>query len=198
MRGRKMMSDQDLAKLAIGGLAAAVVALVAAAPPASAAAKGTMAPRNAPASSNEPAGDAPFLAQGKRVDLHSFKGQSIMLWQVATWCGSCAVGLRTMAQHLTLIDASNIKIIILQDYKNGGYPGEGMEKFVAKNAPALLHDAHFIIGKDTEKLFNLYNRHHYIDVYHLIQPNGRIAVTSSAPSATFDKIAQFIKAKGES
>jgi hypothetical protein len=163
-----------------------------------AAPSGTMAPMNAPSASNERAADAPFLAHGKTMNLRSFKGQPIMLWQVATWCGSCAVGLQTLAQHQALIDASSLKIIVLRDYKNGGYPGDDMEKFVVANAPALLHDPHFIIGEDTEALFNLYNPHHYIDVYHLIEPNGHIAVISSAPSATFDKIEQFIKAKGKS
>lgn len=197
MPGQKMMTNQKLAKLAIGGLAAAFVALAAAAPSAWAAPKGTMAPMNAPAPS-EPAGDAPFLAHGKQVNLQSFKGQPIMLWQVATWCGSCAVGLQTMAQKRAMIDASNLKVIVLRDYKNGGYPGEDMEKFVAANAPALLHDSHFIIGEDTEALFKLYNPHHYVDVYHLIGPDGHIAVISSAPSVTFDKIEKFIKAQEKS
>lgn len=198
MRGLKMMLNQKLAKFAAGGLSAILVAVAVAAPPAWAGPKGTMAPMNAPTPSQEHVGDAPFLAHGKTMNLHSFNGQPIMLWQVATWCGSCAVGLQTMAQNLALIDASNLKIIILQDYKNGGYPGDDMEKFVAANAPALLHDSHFIIGEDTEELFNRYNPHHYIDVYHLIEPDGHIAVISSAPSATFDKIEQFIKAKAKS
>ena len=198
MPRHQTMTNQKLAKLALGGLSAVLVTLAAAAPPVWAAPKGTMAPMNAAAPSAERAGDAPFLVHGKKMNLQSFKGQSIMLWQVATWCGSCAVGLQTMAQNQGLIDASNLKIIVLRDYQNGGYPGDDMEKFVAANAPALLHDSHFIIGEDTEELFKLYNPHHYIDVYHLIEPNGHIAVISSAPSATFKKIEQFIKAQGKS
>jgi hypothetical protein len=192
---KKMMTIQRRTKFALGGLAAVIVAATAAAPPARAA---SMAPMNAPVPSHVRAGDAPFLAHGKRINLQSFKGQPIMLWQVATWCGSCAVGLQTMAQNRALIDASDLKIIVLRDYKNGGYPGDSMEKFVAANAPALLHDSHFIIGKDTEALFNLYNPRHYVDVYDLIEPSGRIAMISSAPSVTFHKIEQFIKAKGKS
>lgn len=189
------MTNQKLAKVVLGSLSAILVAMTAAASPAWAA---SMAPMNAPVPSQTRVGDAPFLTHGKRMNLQSFKGQPIMLWQVATWCKSCAAGLQTMAQNQTLIDASNLKIIVLRDYKNGGYPGDDMEKFVAANAPALLHDSHFIIGEDTEELFKLYNPHHYIDVYHLIEPNGHIAVMSSAPSVTFDKIEQFIKAKGKS
>jgi hypothetical protein len=195
MLGEKKTTNQKLAKFALGGLSAVIVAIAAAASPAWAA---SMAPMNAPVPSQARAGDAPFLVHGKRTNLQSFKGQPIMLWQVATWCKSCAVGLQTMAQNQALIDASNLKIVVLRDYKNGGYPGDDMEKFVAANAPTLLHDPHFIIGEDTEELFNLYNPNHYIDVYHLIGSDGHVAAISSAPSVTFDKIEQFIKAQEKS
>ncbi len=198
MRGLKMMRNQKFAKFVVGGLSAILVAVVAAAPLAWAGPKGTMAPMNGPAPSNERAADAPFLVNGKTMSLESLKGQPVMVWQVATWCGSCAVGLKTMAQNLALIHASNLKVIVLRDYKNGGYPGDDMDKFVAANAPALLHDPHFIIGEDTEELFNRYNPHHYVDVYTLIGSNGQIAAVSSAPSMTFGKIKQFIKAEGKS
>src|SRR5579875_1101878 len=189
---------QKLNRRALGGFFAAFAVLAARLPPVWAAPKGEMAPKNAPAPANASAVDAPFLVNGKTMNLQSFKGQPIMLWQVATWCKSCAAGLKTMAENLALIHASNLKVIILRDYQNGGYPGEEMGKFVAANAPALLHDPHFIIGEDTEELFRRYNPHHYVDVYHLIGSDGRIAVISSAPSATFDKLAQFIKAEGKS
>lgn len=198
MRKEKRMSvNHRLAKFALGSLSAVVVALVAAAPPAWAAPNGTMA-LNGPAPANERAAGAPFLVNGKTMNLESFKGQPVMVWQVATWCGSCAVGLKTIAQNQALIDASHLKVIVLRDYRNGGYPGDDMGKFVAANAPALLHDPHFIIGEDTEELFNRYNPHHYVDVYTLIGSNGQIAAVSSAPSMTFDKIKQFIKAEGKS
>jgi len=195
---QKTTINQKLTRRALGGFSALLVVLAAPSPPAWAAPKGEMAPLNAPAPANASAVDAPFLVHGKTMNLQSFKGQPIMLWQVATWCKSCAAGLKTMAENLDLIHASNLKIIILRDYQNGGYPGEEMEKFVAANAPELLHDPHFIIGEDTEELFQRYNPHHYVDVYHLIGSDGRIVAISSAPSATFDKIAQFIKAEGKS
>lgn len=195
LKQKKVTDNQRLTKVARKSLSVVIVAITSAASPAWAA---SMAPMNAPVPSQAHADDAPFLVHGKKMNLQSFKGQPIMLWQVATWCKSCAVGLQTMAQNQALIDASNLKVIVLRDYKNGGYPGDDMEKFVAANAPALLHDSHFIIGEDTEELFNRYNAHHYIDVYHLIEPDGHIAAISSAPSVTFDKIEQFIKAKGKS
>lgn len=189
-------------KLALGVLSAVIIALASAASATPAAAqgtpKGTMAPMNIRAPAGERAAEAPFLAHRRTLNLRAFKGQPVMLWQVATWCASCAVGLQTLAQHQALIDASNLEVIVLRDYQNGGYPGEDMEKFTVENAPALLHDSHFIIGEDTQALFNLYNPRHYVDIYYLIEPNGHIALTSSAPSMTFGKIEQFIKKEGKS
>jgi hypothetical protein len=190
------MSNRKLAKLALGGLSAALVALAGTASPLPGTHHGAMAPTNAP--SGERAAAAPFLVQGKTMNLQSFKGQPVMLWQVATWCPSCAIGLQTLAQHQALIDASKLKVIILRDYQNGGYPGMDMEKFVAANAPALLHDSHFLIGEDTQALYKLYNPRHFIDVYYLIEPNGQVALTASAPSMSFDKIEQFIRKGGKS
>src|SRR5579883_3282913 len=169
---QKTALQQKLTRRSLGGFFAACAVLAAPYAPAWAAPKGEMAPMNAPAPTNEYAADAPFLANGKTMNLQAFKGQPIMLWQVATWCKSCAAGLKTMAENL--------------------------EKFVAANAPALLHDPHFIIGEDTEELFRRYNPHHYVDVYHLIGSNGQIVAISSVPSATFEKIKQFIKAEGKS
>lgn len=159
---------------------------VAAAPP-------MMAPRNGPAPHGS-AVNAAFLSHGKRLYLYSgTTSQPVMLWQVATWCGSCKVGLQALAHHQSLIDASDLKVIILQDYQDGGYPGEDMEKFVAQNAPTLLHDSHFIIGNDTEALYKTYNPRHFVDVYYLITSSKRISVESSNPAITFAKIQHFIK-----
>jgi thiol-disulfide isomerase/thioredoxin len=191
--------DKQVAKFSPWRLSATVLVIAITATAAWAAPTGKMGPMNAPAPpASRLAADAPFLVHGDKVFLQSFKGQPIMVWQVTTWCPSCRAGLATMAQHKSLIDASNLKVIVLRDYKNGGYPGEDMEKFVAEAAPTLLHDPHFVFGEDTETLFKLYNPHHYIDVYQLIAPDGRIAVISSTPSATFGKIEQFIKVQAKS
>ncbi len=189
------MLNRKLAKRALGGLSAALVAVAAVAAPLPGAHHGTMAPMQAPV--NERATAAPFLVHGKTLNLQSFKGQPILLWQVATWCPSCAVGLKTLAQHRSLIDASKLKVIVLREYKDGGYPGVDMEKFTTENAPALLHDSHFIIGEDTQTLFDRYDPRHYVDIYYLIKPDGQVALTNSNPTMSFSKIEQFTKTEGQ-
>ncbi len=177
-------------KSAIFAVAIAAVALIRGY--ADAAPSGTMGPENPPASSAEMAPNAPFLVRGHHVPLATYHGQPLMIWEIATWCGSCKAGLRAFVHHEALIDKSNLKIIVLRDYKNGGYPGITIEKFAAQVAPALLKDPHFVFGDATKQLATAYNPHHYVDIYQLIDAQNQIVTTSSAPSVTFGKIERFI------
>ena len=159
---------------------------------------GVMGPKNAPSPTDQAAPPASFISNGKTVALEAFKGHPVMLWQVATWCGSCRAGLRTFAHEKALIDKSDIRVIVLRDYKNGGYPGIGITKFAEQTAPSLMRDPHFVFGNDTKALYTLYNPHHYVDVYDLIGIDNKIQAVSSTPSATFGKIKAFIASEPKS
>ncbi|OZB39260.1 MAG: hypothetical protein B7X48_09870 [Acidiphilium sp. 34-60-192] len=159
---------------------------------------GVMGPKNGPNPTTQTAPAASFTSSGKTVSLDTFKGHPVMLWQVATWCGSCRAGLRTFAHEKALIDKSDIRVIVLRDYKNGGYPGIGITKFAEQTAPSLMHDPHFVFGNDTKALYELYNPHHYVDVYDLIGADNKIKTVSSTPSATFGKIKAFIASEPKS
>lgn len=155
---------------------------------------GGMGPLDTPAPTDRMAPAASFVSKGQTIAIASFKGHRVMLWQVATWCGSCRAGLQMFEAQKALVDKSDIRIIVLRDYKNGGYPGISITAFAKQAAPSLLHDPHFIFGDDTASLFALYNPQHYVDIYNLIDADGRIKVVSGSPSATFAKIQQFMTA----
>jgi thiol-disulfide isomerase/thioredoxin len=159
---------------------------------------GVMGPKDAPSPGDQSVPVASFISHGKTISLGAYKGHPIMLWQVATWCGSCRAGLHVLTENKAMIDRTNVRIIILRDYKNGGYPGIGITKFATQAAPSLMHDPHFIFGDDTKALYTLYNPHHYVDVYDLISNDRKITAVSSTPSATFGKIKAFIAADSSS
>ena len=159
---------------------------------ASAAPSGTMGPKNPPAASVRAAPDAAFRLQGSLVKLATYRDRKRMIWEVATWCGSCKAGLKAFAHHQALIDKSDMKIIVLRDYKNGGYPGITIDKFAAKVAPSLLKDPHCVFGEATKAFGAAYNPRHFVDIYQLVDARNRIVLTSSAPSVTFGKIEHFI------
>ncbi|HQT89640.1 MAG: hypothetical protein B7Z58_17450 [Acidiphilium sp. 37-64-53] len=167
-------------------------ALMSVPPMALASPSGVMGPKDAQSPSNKAAPAASFVSHGQTISLASYRGHPVMLWQVATWCGSCRAGLRKFTQEKAMIDKSDIRVIVLRDYKNGGYPGIGITKFAEQTAPSLMHDPHFIFGDDTKTLYTLYNPHHYVDVYDLIGTDRKTKTMSSTPSATFGKIKAFI------
>ena len=134
-----------------------------------------------------------FMQAGKPVAVKTYDGRKLMIWQVATWCSSCAAGLRILARHRAEIDAADARVLILRAYKNGGYPGIGIKAFARKAAPALLRDPHFIFGDDTKPLFVRTNPLHEVDFYQLVAANGRVVATDSAPSASWSTIAAFLK-----
>ncbi|WP_293026719.1 hypothetical protein [Pandoraea sp.] len=84
-------------------------------------------------------------------------------------------------------------VLVLQNYDIGGYAGPGMREFASSVAAPLLKDPHFVFGEDTEALFERYNPRKFVDIYQVIAANGRVRLTSSSPSATFDKIEGFIR-----
>lgn len=157
-----------------------------------AAPSGTMGPKNSPVSAATPAPDATFRSNGHLVKLATYRGHKLMIWEVATWCGSCKAGLKALAHHQALIDRSNLTVVVLRDYKNGGYPGIAIEKFAAQVAPSLLKDRHFVFGDATKELATAYDPRHYVDIYQLIDARNQIVTTSAAPSVTFGKIEHFM------
>ena len=130
---------------------------------------------------------------GTVQQLDAYQGHPVIVWQVTTWCPSCAAGLRTFAEHKAQIDQSNMTVLVLRDYKNGGYPGPGMRDFANSVAPALLKDPHFVFGEDTQALFERYNPDKFVDIYQVIAPDGKVRLVSSSPSATFGKIEVFLQ-----
>jgi thiol-disulfide isomerase/thioredoxin len=192
------MNGHPIATAIIARRLALLAGLIALPAVASAAPSGVMGPKDAASPGDRTAPLASFISRGRTISLGSYKGHPIMLWQVATWCGSCRAGLRVFAQNQTMIDKTNVRVIVLRDYKNGGYPGIGITKFATQAAPSLMGDPHFIFGDDTKALYTLYNPHHYVDVYDLISKNRKITTVSSTPSATFGKIKAFIEAEPSS
>ena len=138
--------------------------------------------------------NAPFkTVDGKMVQIDAYKGHPVIVWQVTTWCPSCAAGLRTFADHQAQIDHSDMTVLVLRDYDNGGYPGPVMRDFAKSVAATLLDDPHFVFGDDTKALFERYNPGKFVDIYQVVAADGRVRLASSSPSATFDKIEAFLR-----
>lgn len=155
---------------------------------------GMSAPLSAYASRSAQAPAAPFnTTSGQTLSTASLTGRPTLLWLMSTWCGSCAAGLQTLAQHAKGLQKAGLRVVVLRNYHNDGYPGMRIAAFTRKVLPHFKPPKNWILGQASRQLGQGYNAKHYPDVYFLIDAKGRIRAVDSAPSATFPRILAFAK-----
>lgn len=146
------------------------------------------------AGSAPPAPVAAFTtATGKTLSTTDLKGRPTMLWLLSTWCGSCAAGLQTLAQHADILRKTGLRVVVLRNYKNDGYPGLHIAEFTRKVLPNFNPPKNWVLGQASRQLGERYNAKFYPDIYFLMDAKGRIRSVDSAPSATFARILAFAR-----
>jgi len=139
--------------------------------------------------------DTYFYVNSKKVLLKNFKGKKVMLWLFSTWCPSCIVGFQALAKKQPELKKDNLTIIILRNYKNGGYPGPTAIEFAKKYGENLLKAKNWVFGEASNNLESIYNSKKYPDIYFLINSKGYVININGAPAATLDNILSFAKSK---
>lgn len=136
---------------------------------------------------------ATFLSRGKNVSLNAYRGQKVMLWLFSTWCPSCQAGLAALAQEQTALTAGRVHLIVLENYRNGGYSGPSMQTLMNQHARSVESAPNWTIGTATQPFARVYNAKAYPDIYYLIGADGKIEVVGSAPSASMSQILAFAR-----
>ncbi len=154
---------------------------------------GAMPPAHANPSAGMKAPPVVFLAHGHKVSLASFHGQKVMLWLFSTWCPSCQAGLPLLARDERIFAAHHLRLIILENYHNGGYPGPTLSSLMNRYAQAAQRAQNWTVGLATRRTAAVYNARSYPDIFYLIRPDGTIEKVSSAPSAHLKTILDFAK-----
>jgi len=137
--------------------------------------------------------DTYFYVNSKKISLKKFEGKKIMLWLFSTWCPSCIVGFQALAKKQDELKKNKLTIIVLRNYKNGGYPGPTVIEFAKKYGKNLLKAKNWVFGEASNNLENIYNPKKYPDIYFLINSKGIIVDMNGAPAATIDNILSFSK-----
>lgn len=141
-----------------------------------------------------PAPVVPYTtAHGQIRSTAQFKGHPTLLWLVSTWCSSCAAGLHTLTRHATELDETGLRVVILRNYKNDGYPGPDIRQFTAQTVPQFKVPKSWTLGQASKRLDRAYNPRHYPDIYFFIDAKGRIESVGGAPAATMDEILRFAR-----
>ncbi len=134
---------------------------------------------------------APYTtASGQHRSTARFRGHQTLLWLVSTWCTSCAQGIKALAPRAPELRRAKLRVVVLRNYRNSGYPGPGIAQFVKHATPNPVSKV-WTLGEASKALEAAYNPRHYPDIYFLIDPAGHIQTISSAPSATLQTILAF-------
>lgn len=139
--------------------------------------------------------DAVFLTGGRRVSLAAYHGKKVMLWLFSTWCPSCRAGLETLPRDQKRFLAGHLHLIILENYKNGGYPGPSLKKMRDRYAKGIRGVSNWTFGHATRGLAALYNPQSYPDIFYLIRRDGIIQTVESAPTAHLATVLHFAKGR---
>jgi thiol-disulfide isomerase/thioredoxin len=140
--------------------------------------------------------DAVFLSGGRRISLVAYHGKKVMLWLFSTWCPSCRAGLETLPHDQKRFLAGHLHLIILENYKNGGYPGPSLKKMKNRYAKGIQGASNWSFGHATRSLASLYNPQSYPDIFYLIRRDGTIRTVESAPTAHLATILHFAEGSG--
>lgn len=142
---------------------------------------------------NQPAPNAWFTVPAGRDSIAQFKGRKVMLWLLSTWCSSCQEGLRVLAREQPALQRAGLTVIVVENYRNGGYGGAPIASFVERYGASVQHAPNWVFGSAPRSFRSLYNPRNFPDIYYLIDQRGVVRVIDAAPSATLQKILAFAR-----
>lgn len=142
---------------------------------------------------NRGAPNAWFSVPAGRDSIAQFKGRKVMLWLLSTWCSSCQEGLRVLAREQPELQRAGLTVIVVENYRNGGYGGTPIASFVRRYGASVEHAPNWVFGSAPRSFGSRYNPRNFPDIYYLIDKRGVVRVIDAAPSATLEKILMFVR-----
>lgn len=132
------------------------------------------------------------LANGTAASLSAYRGNTLVLWFVATWCSTCAQGNEALNSSYAFFMQHGVKIIELELYNDLGYEGPGIAQFVGSYAPAAYSNGTILPAIAGYNMSAAYDPKGYLDIYYLISGSGRIMYINEVPAATLPQLKQAI------
>ncbi len=136
-----------------------------------------------------PAPNYAFLIEnGSYTNLSAYRGHTVVLWFVATWCSSCAQGNEAINQNYQFFARHGIKIIELELYKDLGYSGPPIASFVNSYAPSAYSNSTIIPALAGYNMTAAYDPKGYLDIYYLLSSNGTVQYINGSPASTLGQL----------
>jgi thiol-disulfide isomerase/thioredoxin len=132
--------------------------------------------------------------QGKLTRLASLRGTPTLVWFVATWCSSCQAGTQTIAQNITRLSSRHVRVVELELAGDLGQPGPTIVSFGQQFAGHEYSNPDWIWGVASSQMTQTYDPHAYLDIYYLLNAQGKIVYVNGSPSSTMGSLLQAVGA----
>jgi len=126
--------------------------------------------------------------QGTTQTISALRGRPTLVWFVTTWCSSCQAGTQTMAANLPRLTSLGIRVVEVENAKDLGQSGPSMPEFAKVLAGRADHNPNWVFGTASPALTRTYNPQGYLDIYYLLNQQGRITYINSSPASTMSQL----------
>jgi hypothetical protein len=122
---------------------------------------------------------------GSASSLAAYLGHPLVLWFVATFCSSCGEGTQIFVQqYYSSYHTAQVTVLELESYNNDG-TGEGPTVSAFASAYGYNGQPGWILGTASAHGTSLYNPQSDLDVYYVINAQGRVVLTGTGLGSNF-------------
>ena len=125
---------------------------------------------------------------GQQLSVASLRGKPALLWFVSTWCSSCQAGTQTMAQNVSHLEADGVRVVEVELYQDLGQSGPSISSFGQQLAGGQYGNPDWTFATSSSGLTRTYDPGSYLDIYYLLNAQGRIVYVNGSPSSTMSNI----------
>ena len=131
---------------------------------------------------------------GKTETVAELRGKPTLIWFVTTWCSSCQAGTEAMAQNVATLTSDGVRVVEVENYADLGQSGPAMGTFAKTLAGRDFSNPDWTFGEASATLTPTYNPKAYLDIYYLINAQGKITYVNSSPGSTMSQLLGAAKA----
>ncbi len=131
---------------------------------------------------------------GKTETVAALRGKPTLIWFVTTWCSSCQAGTQAMAHNVATLAADGVRVVEVENYADLGQSGPLMGTFAKTLAGSAFSNPNWTFGEASSTLTHTYNPKAYLDIYYLLNAQGKITYVNSSPGSTMPELLGAAKA----
>lgn len=122
---------------------------------------------------------------GSAASLAAYLGHPPVLWFVATFCSSCGEGTQIFVQQYdSSYHTAQVTVLELASYNNDG-TGKGPTVSAFASAYGYTGQPGWVLGTASAHGTRLYNPQSDLDVYYVINAQGRVVLTGTGLDSNF-------------